>query len=235
MVYITGDMHGEYARFEDKKLKKLSEKDTLIICGDFGFLWNGSAEERKILRQIGSKKYTVLFLDGLHENFDLLSDCEETELFGGKVGHVYGRLFHLKRGEVYNIEGKKYFVFGGGCDNEKDKEIRIASGKWWESETPSMEEMRYAVKRLEENENIVDYILTHQPPSSYGMSAGKKYASAPFGFFLEEIFKNINYTRWFFGSLHKDGKAGEKGISVFTSIVPVQPAVKKFHLRNNRQ
>ena len=59
MVYITGDMHGELKRFSDRKLKRLSEEDVLMICGDFGFIWNGSEQEKKFLEEIGEKPYNV--------------------------------------------------------------------------------------------------------------------------------------------------------------------------------
>lgn len=41
MIYITGDMHGDSTRFDDRKLKELKKKDILFVCGDFGFVWNG--------------------------------------------------------------------------------------------------------------------------------------------------------------------------------------------------
>lgn len=37
MVYVTGDTHGDINFFKNPKLKKLTEEDTLIVCGDFGF------------------------------------------------------------------------------------------------------------------------------------------------------------------------------------------------------
>ncbi len=218
MVYITGDMHGEYKRFKDKKLKKLSAKDTLIICGDFGFLWNNSDEERKILHQIGERKHKTLFLDGRHENFELLKACEETELFGGKVGHVCGNLYHLKRGEIYEIENESYFVFGGACEDNLD---RIENGEE-NGFVPTMEEMRYGVKQLDRYDKTVDYILTHEPPFSYGVRMGRRFVSEPFCFFLEEIFKNISYRRWFFGSLHTNAAVGKKGQAVFAEVVSVR-------------
>ena len=57
MVYITGDTHGDISWFKNPKLKKLGEKDILIICGDFGFLWNPNSEtEKKNLEILKSKK-----------------------------------------------------------------------------------------------------------------------------------------------------------------------------------
>ena len=59
---------------EPEAEKKLRRKDTLIVLGDFGFLWSGDKAERKLLRRLGKRKYTLLFLDGAHENFDLLEE-----------------------------------------------------------------------------------------------------------------------------------------------------------------
>ena len=73
MIYLTGDMHGDMGAFGRPVLKNLKKSDSLIICGDFGILWSGTPEEEKILKKLTKKKYTILFVDGTHENFDLLS------------------------------------------------------------------------------------------------------------------------------------------------------------------
>ena len=46
MICITGDMHADFSRFKNKKLKRLKKGDYLIICGDFGFIWDGSKKEK---------------------------------------------------------------------------------------------------------------------------------------------------------------------------------------------
>lgn len=46
MIYLTGDLHGDLERFKSKEMKKLKKGDTLIVCGDFGFLWDGSKKEQ---------------------------------------------------------------------------------------------------------------------------------------------------------------------------------------------
>ena len=77
MVYVTGDMHGDETRLYDAQWRKLKKGDTLIICGDFGFLWNGGKREKEALEYLGSRKFAVAFLDGTHENFELLSKCRD--------------------------------------------------------------------------------------------------------------------------------------------------------------
>ncbi len=85
MIYITGDTHGEMDRFHSKEMKKVGKGDTLLICGDFGFIWDGSAAERKSIRKLGSRRYAVGFVDGTHENFDLLATYPVVEWHGGKA------------------------------------------------------------------------------------------------------------------------------------------------------
>lgn len=57
MIYVTGDTHGDIGRFKSKEIKKLKKNDVLIVCGDFGFVWDGSKKEQKILRWLGKRKY----------------------------------------------------------------------------------------------------------------------------------------------------------------------------------
>ena len=128
MVYVTGDMHGDASRFSDPRLKKLKKGDTLLVCGDFGFLWNGSKAEQKLLKQIGSKKYNVCFLDGTHENFELLKSYDVIEWNGGKARQIYKNLYHLMRGQIYEIEGLKIFTMGGG--ESPDIDIRFDNDSW---------------------------------------------------------------------------------------------------------
>ena len=48
MIYITGDTHGGFQRFTTDNFlqqKKMSRDDYVIICGDFGGVWDGSPRE----------------------------------------------------------------------------------------------------------------------------------------------------------------------------------------------
>ena len=52
MVYVTGDTHGDPNRLSKNNLKSLNEGDTLIVCGDFGFIWDRSKAEQKVLKEL---------------------------------------------------------------------------------------------------------------------------------------------------------------------------------------
>ena len=72
MLYLTGDTHGDYRRFERKEIRHLKQGDVLVVCGDFGFVWEGGKKEEKLLQKIGKRKYHTLFVPGANENYDLL-------------------------------------------------------------------------------------------------------------------------------------------------------------------
>ena len=110
MIYITGDTHGELDRFKGKELRGLGKNDILLILGDFGFLWDGSKEEKSRLKWLCKRPYTILFLDGTHENFDLLDPYPVEEKFGGRVQHIGGSVYHVCRGSILELEGQSYLA-----------------------------------------------------------------------------------------------------------------------------
>lgn len=216
MIYVTGDIHGEFKRFENKKLKKLTENDCLIVCGDFGFIWSGSKEEQLILHKIGEKKFKTLFVEGTHENFNLLNSYPIIEMYGGRVQQINKNIYHLLRGEIYNIDNKTIFTFGGG--ESSDKDIRQENGTWWKEEQPTMEEMAYAVKNLDKFNRKVDYIITHQPSMTDMALVNRHCSVSPIATFFDELSHNIEYKKWYFGSLHKNKKIPDAQC-LFTDIV----------------
>ena len=129
MVYITGDTHGDMSVFKNPKLRKLGEDDILIICGDFGFLWDGSDEEKKNIEKLTKKKYTICFVDGAHENFDMLNSYRPYRYKGGNTHKIAQNIYHLMRGEVFTFCGKTFFCMGGGKSD--DAEMRHEGVSWW--------------------------------------------------------------------------------------------------------
>lgn len=203
MICITGDIHADLTRFQDKKIKRLKKGDVLFVCGDFGFLWDGSRKEKSILKSLGKKPYNIIFVDGCHENFSLLKEYEVTEWNGGKVRNITGNLMHAVRGSVFRIGDTKIFAFGGGQSDDKD--IRRESNTWWEEELPTLEEIKKGKDELLRNDNIVDYIITHEPPASlrdfleiHGGKMTEMHA------FFNELRDTCKFKRWYFGKIHKN-------------------------------
>ena len=65
MIFITGDMHGLMERFQDSAFRHIKKGDTLIICGDFGFLWEGTEEEKKALKKLEKKNLDMIVANNL--------------------------------------------------------------------------------------------------------------------------------------------------------------------------
>ena len=75
MVYITGDTHAVFNRFSTKNFpeqKEMTKDDFVIVCGDFGGIWYDNEYERHWLKWLSEKPFTILYVDGNHENFDRL-------------------------------------------------------------------------------------------------------------------------------------------------------------------
>ncbi|MDD2955272.1 MAG: metallophosphoesterase [Oscillospiraceae bacterium] len=220
MVYVTGDLHGDLDRLSARAAKALKKGDTLVVCGDFGFLWEGGAAEQKTLQKLGSKKYRILFVDGCHENYELLDRYPVSQMFGGQVQLISGGLVHLLRGEVYTIEEKTIFAMGGGvCTDQAD---RMATGHWSPRELPSGEEYARARENLEKHSHIVDYVITHDCSSAMRHFIGADDAeSTELQTFLDEVTPLLHFKKWFFGLYHLDKNLPPRHRAIFQDIVPL--------------
>lgn len=219
MIYITGDTHGDISRFKDSKLRKLKKNDYLIVCGDFGFIWDNSKHEQSVLKKLRDMKYTILFVDGCHENFDLLNKYEVSEWNGGKVHFIYDNVIHLMRGQVYEIDGKKIFAMGGG--RSQDIDIRREAGTWYEAELQTTDEIMEGFRNLEKSGNKVDYIITHEPPgyikNCFNDTNLERIEADQF---FEKIIKDCSFDAWYFGKCHINKIIPQNFYALFDYIIP---------------
>ena len=218
MIYVTGDTHADFTRFSKFHRLFLKHRDFLIVCGDFGFVWDGSEKEKKFLSNFLKLRCCTLFVEGTHDNLDLLSQFPEREMWGGKVRQLNNNLFWLQRGNVFNIEGKKIFAMGGG--QSIDAEDRIAGKTWWPSEMPSREELVMAEENLFKNDYNVDLIITHQNPhADFIIESNKMPKENPLVSFLMQVSRNVKFDHWYFGNEHVDKAISPKMTAVFEKII----------------
>lgn len=227
-IYTLGDMHG---RAEDsKKISKLwkvqenlNKKDVLICLGDFGYIWYHDKHpkfkgDQHFLKELSKKNYTFAFVDGNHENHDLINKSPIIEKWDGLVNEVYPGIFRLRRGEIYNINNKKIFTFGGAKSHkdqekynyDKKKKLKLQLS-WWPQEIPSEKEFEYGLLNLEKHNYEVDYILSHTCPSSViqklyneTVDIDLERINDPVSIYFEEILQKTNFKEWHFGHHHKD-------------------------------
>lgn len=221
-VFISSDTHGimdlhkvrEF--FRDKQF--LTKADYLIICGDVGVCGFHPAVEKETIEALRSLPVTVLFCDGNHENFPSLNSYQPEQWHGGLVHRIYSDIIHLMRGQIYQIEHQRFFVFGGAYST--DRAFRIEGQDWFQEEIPTQEEIETAWANLKAVDYTVDYVITHTAP--YEILAamwGDIYdEEEPFNKELQRMADTIQFQQWFFGHLHKD-ECVEEFTCVYDDII----------------
>lgn len=252
-VYITGDTHGpiDIEKLSSKHFpegKSLTKEDVIIICGDFGLPFlDGDYDEKKTdaasrssrnkykraMKWLSEKPYTILFVDGNHDNHPFWKRQPEVELYGGKVHkHIdANNVFHLIRGEIYEIQGKRFFAFGGAKSH--DMWCRIENYNWWTDELVSFEDIERANKNLESVHYKVDYVISHTPPLTIAKNFFSEKDSV--AIYLDSVYKKVfPYIKcWFAGHLHVDACVPKRKIClVYNTIINIEngsnePSTKK--------
>jgi len=252
MIYVTGDTHKDFHRLSNGNFPEcqgMTKNDYVIILGDFGGVWNKEedGEEKFWFNWLQERPFTTLFVDGNHENFDRLLNYPEKEWNGGIVNEIRPSVLHLKRGYLFNIDGRKCFAFGGakshdiqdgilevGDDRirkwrkEYNRMFRINHVSWWKEEEPSKEEMNLGIKTLEENNWNVDFVFTHECPTSdlfqlyhFRDKSGLPVESYELTNYLEEIKVKLNYKKWFFGHHHDNRAIDDKDLLLYEQIIRI--------------
>jgi hypothetical protein len=227
-IFVTGDTHGGQVG-DAKKLttrnfpegKNLDKGDFVIVVGDFGYVWalnEPSKEELHNYKWFNERPWTTLFVDGNHENFDRLDFLPEEEMFGGKVGKLSDTIYHLKRGEIYTIAGRKILTMGGGMSI--DKIYRTENISWWKEEAPSEKDYVNCLDNLRDHDNKVDVILTHDCSKRiYDVFDIPKYPDrTQLQQFLEHLEKDVDFDEWYFGHYHQDHKFDDKHQVLYQKI-----------------
>lgn len=227
MIYVTGDTHGNQYKWVEQIDTILNAEDTILVCGDFGIgFWNGRYwSEEMFFDYLSEQKYTILFIDGNHENFEKLNSYPEEMWSDGRVHKIRNNVIHLIRGETYYIEDNSFFVMGGG--HSIDKSYRAEGVSWWPQEMPSEEEYNNARENLEKINYHVDYIITHTAPSEtvYYLSTLHNLGiknncteELPLTTFLDDIQRNTLYQHWYFGHFHTDLDLWRNQTAIFSSV-----------------
>lgn len=234
-VYITGDTHAEWmSRFNRNNFpeqRELSRDDFVIVLGDFG-LWHDGKDEKHRLDWLEDKPWTTLWVDGNHENYDRIysDEFETVDFHGGKVQKIRDHVLHLKRGEVFELDEKKFFVFGGAsshdvddgildpCDFESGQEFakeykrwqkegkifRVNHYSWWKEEMPSKEEMDHGRMTLYKHNWEVDYVLTHCLPQGVASAVGFRDPDVLTCYLERLVTDGLKFDHWFCGHYHRE-------------------------------
>ena len=175
MIYVTGDCHGNFRRFQSDcfpEQANMTKDDTVIIAGDCGGVWFGDSRDDETLDWLERLPFTLAFVCGNHENYDALERYAVAEWHGGKVHRIRPHVLHLMRGQIFELEGCRFFTMGGAKSHDIEDGIlepdapdferrlmmlqrkpraryRINHISWWAQELPSDEEYAEARRSLD--------------------------------------------------------------------------------------
>lgn len=217
MIFITGDTHGEidFNKLLILKEKNLSFDDYLIICGDAGICWSPLLLDYflSLYRSIGC---TVLFIDGNHENFEMLNNSQLVEYKGALMHRIDEHIFHIIRGEIMTLENKTFLCIGGAISI--DKMYRTPYVSWWPEEKITYHDIENAIANLAKVNNEVDYVITHccDTPTVLKAFHFKKDDCTDQLNFIDKV---VKYKHWFFGHYHFDRNINEKKTCLYQEII----------------
>lgn len=256
MFFLRGDVHGDFQELYSNKIingYELTNQDYLIVCGDFG-IWNNSKQENFWLDILDELPFTILFVDGNHENYDILNSFPIEQWNGGNVHFIRHNIIHLMRGQIFNIDGYKFFSMGGASSHDirdgileltdpllkakiiqlrrKNGLFRINKLSWWKEELPSEQEINHARKVLQSTNWDVDVILTHCAPDSITKQFGSTYESDRLTNFFEEVKQNASYKVWAFGHYHATCIFESKHYCLYNKPILLDHILNDKHFQN---
>jgi predicted phosphodiesterase len=236
MIFVTGDIHNsDFHRFKKFKSEfKPTKDDVLLVAGDFGLPWYlpesmNHSSDLFYIKQLSEKPFMTCFVDGNHENFDLLNALPQVEMFGNTCGKLSDKIFHLKRGNIYTIQGKKILALGGASSVDKAWRIIHEQTKgqkvWWKQELWTFEDEENCLKNLDAHEWKVDFVISHTCPSviiDKLVPKGTPLHPDPTQKILEMVFADLQFGKWYFGHWHVDEVLDEQFYAIYQNVRRVE-------------
>lgn len=220
--FVTGDTHGELSRIYNW-IDRMDLNDfgiNIIIAGDAGICWNKNKKDLLQTIQFHEDNYDfhIWFIDGNHENFDILKLYEPDDC---GIVNISPHIHYLPRGTgiyIQTSDGIKSLLCCGGADSI-DKYRRIPHLTWWADEMITQKDINKCLKHKKDVDKV-DYIITHCCP----YSVFKKYAvylitlagidqgavEHESELMLDQLAENMDCDKHFFGHYHVDKQLDDK-------------------------
>lgn len=161
-VFLLGDVHGNGA-FAEYAIAAAGRAGCGVVLqlGDFGY-WDHTLGGRSFLdrvaRAAATCDTTVYFIDGNHENHDLLDDLVESGRVGADgVAWVRPNVGWITRGTRWEWRGTTFAALGGAAS--VDRERRETGWTWWPQETLHPRDLATLGR------DPVDVLISHDAPA----------------------------------------------------------------------
>lgn len=245
MIFVTGDCHRTFMKFarQSREYFNIPSGSTVIVCGDFGLCWADDKEFKYWCDWFKQLPLTVLWVQGNHENYDMIESYQLEECYGGLVRHIVrNKVILLERGQVFDIEGYRFFTFGGASshdiqggildksspDYDEQRKRAIRSGlpyrvkgySWWPQELPSEVELQVGRDNLDKVGCRVDFVISHC------LSTKLQTQIVGYGFdrltdYFDELEGKLHYRHWFAGHYHADTGVDSKHTILYNRLVNI--------------
>ena len=179
---------------------------------------------------------------GNHENYDAYKGYPKEEWHGGQIQRIRPSVLHLMRGQVYELNGRKFFTMGGASSHdiqdgilepddpdfeEKFQQLeqrgalfRVNHRSWWAEELPSEAEYLEARANLAHVHWNVDYIISHCCPSSIqDVFSGGMFKKDALTEFFDEVRQKCTFQYWFFGHYHSNMVIEKRYAMLYEQII----------------
>lgn len=192
----------------------LNSNDNIIILGDVAICWRKDRRDMKIAIATWESDDTPMlyFIDGNHENFDILKSLPIENGEGIISPHIHW----LTRGTVKTFEDKKCLFIGGADSIDKLRRTKHLS--WWPDESITDEDIDFI------SVDKYNYIFTHCAPRSIlnenlAILTDNNFDQSEIDHNSEdklEIIKNkIEFEQWWFGHYHKNVRLDDKFMCLY--------------------
>lgn len=170
-VLLAGDTHGDLPHVA-YLLRTAAQVgcDRIVQVGDFGFWPHVEPFHERVNAAARSAALTWYWLDGNHENFDVLE--EVVDMVADAPQQMDDHLWYLARGSTWTWDDCRFMAVGGAPS--VDKEYRVEGSTWWAQELLTQEQVRRAQSR-----GPVDVLLTHDAPDGTVPIVGPSYKGDP--------------------------------------------------------
>ena len=166
-IAFIGDLHGNRSAFEHTAAVALHRGCTTIVqVGDFWMFDNDRsiARMQRTLRRacpwhLDHEMIDYRFIDGNHENFNLL-DPDATEPV-----QISDNVTYMPRGSRANLAGAEMMFFGGASSvdrfDDRGAPILTTGSEWWPAENITHAQTNRALAASPESTTPVDILVTH--------------------------------------------------------------------------